>query len=531
MLLHSLSTFALLTLLSLPLSAIASVAYCNNQDYESGALGESPYQSYNAAPFQPVQLNYALPTADCPSNSQVSGYFMISPLGTGLHMTGGGYIMNPNGTMVYFSSGFGSVVILRGVFTYQGEDHLGIWVSDGSIPTPSGHGSGWNILLDRSYNTVATITTSGLSVGADLHELHITSNNTAIITAYPTDETDLSAYGGSTTGYVLNPVAQEIDIATGEAIFTWKALDHVSPSECYAPFGTTSTGYGTATDPWDYFHMNSIQKNDDGTYLISSRHCHTLYLVNSAGEILWRMGGKNSNFTLNEGANFTWQHHARFRGSGQLSLFDNGATEWEQDIPYSQGLLLDYDESAMTVSLLSARAPYDRTNTVSQGSVELLSDGTSVVGWGAMPYFSGHDTDGNIIWSAQFAVASSGIASYRVFLNDWTGRPSTPPSHKVTSPFSGNITVYAWWNGATEVASWELLGSRLLTPLKATSLSNASKTDFETTLVYSGSGYAYYQVAALNANGQVLKYSNFTALDGTTFGPADNQTVTAAPLS
>lgn len=148
-----------------------------------------------------------------------------------------------------------------------------------------------------------------------------------------------------------------------------------------------------------------------------------------------------------------------------------------------------------------------------------------------MPYFSGHDTDGNIIWSAQFAVASSGIASYRVFLNDWTGRPSTPPSHKVTSPFSGNITVYAWWNGATEVASWELLGSRLLTPLKATSLSNASKTDFETTLVYSGSGYAYYQVAALNANGQVLKYSNFTALDGTTFGPADNQTVTAAPLS
>lgn len=72
-------------------------------------------------------------------------------------MTGGGYIMNPNGTMVYFSSGFGSVVILRGVFTYQGEDHLGIWVSDGSIPTPSGHGSGWNILLDRSYNTVATM--------------------------------------------------------------------------------------------------------------------------------------------------------------------------------------------------------------------------------------------------------------------------------------------------------------------------------------------------------------------------------------
>ncbi|KAJ3775465.1 ASST-domain-containing protein [Lentinula raphanica] len=525
------STVALLSLLSLPHLISASVAYCSNEEYESGALGQSPYQTYNAAPYKPVQLNYALPPADCPSNSQVSGYLMFSPLGDDLTMTGGGYIMNPNGTMVYFSSGFGARVILRGVFTYQGEDHLGIWVSDGTNTVPAGHGSGWNILLDRTYNVAAKITTSGLTVGADLHELHVTTNNTAIITAFPTDETDLSAYGGSKVGYILNPVAQEIDIATGKAIFTWKALDHVSPSECYAPFGTSSTGYGTATDPWDYFHMNSIQKNDDGTYLISSRHCHTLYLVDSAGDILWRMGGKNSNFTMNDGANFTWQHHARFRGPGQLSVFDNGATDWEQDIPYSQGLLLDYDESAMTVSLSSSRAPYNCTNTVSQGSVELLSDGNSIVGWGAMPYISGHDQSGEIMWSAQFAVAGSGISSYRSFLQDWTGRPSIPPSMKVTSPFSNNITVYAWWNGATEVVSWELLGSRLISPLKTTSLANASKTDFETALVYSGSGYTYYQVAAHTANGEILSYSNFTALDGTTFGPAENQTITAAPLS
>lgn len=59
----------------------ASVAYCSNLDYETGALGLSPSQTYNAAPFSPVQINYALPPVDCPANSQVEGYFFFSPEG------------------------------------------------------------------------------------------------------------------------------------------------------------------------------------------------------------------------------------------------------------------------------------------------------------------------------------------------------------------------------------------------------------------------------------------------------------------
>lgn len=83
--------------------------------------------------------------------------------------------------------------------------------------------------------------------------MQITSNDTAIIAAYPATQTDLIAYGGSETGYIANPVVQEIDISIGEAIFTWYALDHVDPSESYAPFGTTETGDSTIDDSWDYF--------------------------------------------------------------------------------------------------------------------------------------------------------------------------------------------------------------------------------------------------------------------------------------
>ncbi|KAE9390753.1 hypothetical protein BT96DRAFT_925668 [Gymnopus androsaceus JB14] len=492
--------------------ARASVAFCNDLDYESGALGLSPSQTYNAAPFSPVQINYALAPSDCPANSQVEGYFFYSPQGV-VAMPGGGLIMNPNGTMVYFAAGFGQSS-MRGLQEYEGADHLAIWVGDGS-PVTGGHGSGYNLLLDNTYSVVANVTVTNLGTGADVHELQITPNKTAVMTAYPTQEADLTAFGGPNPGYLLNCAAQEVDITTGEAVFTWQALDHVDPSECFAAIGEAGTG--TVDDPWDYFHINSIQKNDDGNYLISSRHCHTLYLVNPDGDIIWRMGGMNSNFTFGPGANYTWQHHARIHNSSTLSVFNNGASEFDQDFPFSQGLLLNYDDSAMTVSLINARSPFD--------------PGDSIVGWGAIPYYSQHDTDGNILWSVQFGLVPD--SAYRVFLHDWIARPTTPPSIQVSNTSSsGNVTVYAWWNGATEVTAWQLLGSTADEPMVASPLIVADKLDFETVLTYTGDDeYAYFQVAAMNADGKILGFSDFTSLNGTiTFVKADNQTVTAASL-
>ncbi|KAJ3782469.1 ASST-domain-containing protein [Lentinula aff. detonsa] len=525
---HSSLLTSVFVALVLTKKAVASVAYCSNQYFETGALGESPYQTYHAAPYLPVQLNYALPPNDCPANSQVEGYFFLAPEGP-VAMPGGGLILNPNGTMIYSASAF-EPSFLRGLQSYNGSDHITIWIGDGS-PVTGGHGSGYNILLDNTYTIVANFTVANLGVGADIHALQITSNNTAVMTAYPTQALNLTAYNGPLNGYILNCAAQEVDIATGRPLFTWQPLNHVDPSECYAAIG--EAGSGTVDDPWDYFHINSIQKLDDGNYFISSRHCHTLYLVNPAGDILWKMGGMKSDFTFGPGANFSWQHHARVHGSNTISVFNNGASEYNQEFPYSQGLLLNFDESYKTITLNSARSPFNRTVTTSQGSVEILDNGDSFVGWGAMPYFSQHDASGNILWSAQFAPSDNEVSSYRVFSHDWVARPIAPPSMSISSPSSStNATVYAWWNGATEVTAWQLLGSTALMPLAAEILNVIGKVDFETTLTYTGRRqYAFFQVAAMNAKGEILEYSAFTSLNGTTFSKADNQTATALPLN
>ncbi len=53
---------------------------------------------------------------------------------------------------------------------------------------------------------------------------------------------------------------------------------------------------------------------------------------------------------------------------------------------------------------------------------------------------------------------SGSIQSYRCFRFPWQAQPTTAPASSVDPPAGGMVTAYASWNGATEVASWEVLG-------------------------------------------------------------------------
>ncbi|KIK62497.1 hypothetical protein GYMLUDRAFT_242661 [Collybiopsis luxurians FD-317 M1] len=502
----------LLLLVAFSGKCLASVAFCENADYESGALGTSPYQTYQAAPFHPIQLNYALPPTECPANNDVSGYFFFTPSGV-VMMQDHIIILNPNGTLVGAIPG-----IFLGLHKYNGADHIAIW--DGQYePGHQAYGRGYIVLLDHTYSPVANFTTVNLGVGADFHELEITSNQTAIMTAYPPRAANLSAYGGPEDGYIADGAVQEVDIATGRVLFTWRALEHVDPSECYAAIG--DAGKGIREHPWDYFHINSIQKQDDGNYLISSRQCHALYLVHPSGDIIWRMGGKKSDFVLPKGIEFSWQHHARIHNHSTVSLFNNGAANWVEDLPFAQGFLLkfDYNNVDKEVSIKNIRNPFNRKPSASRGSVQFLENGESIVGWGSVSYFSQHDANGEIKWSAQFSPSQNDFGAYRVFLHNWVGRPTIPPSMQISNTStSKNITVYAWWNGATEVSAWKLFGFTASTPSAPTFLDAVSKVDFESTLRYNGEeGYETFRVAAIDANGEILAYSDAASLGGNTF--------------
>src|SRR5207248_2088928 len=108
------------------------------------------------------------------------------------------------------------------------------------------------------------------------------------------------------------------------------------------------------------------------------------------------------------------------------------------------------------------------------GSIQPLANGNELVGWGSEPYFSEYDSNGRLLLDA---VLPRPDLSYRASLGQWVGLPLYPPSAAVRTR-SGRTTVYASWNGATEVSAWRVLGGSSSTGLRA--VATAKKSGFET---------------------------------------------------
>jgi len=130
-------------------------------------------------------------------------------------------------------------------------------------------------------------------------------------------------------------------------LWEWRSLDHVAVDE---------TEIKQRPGPrFDYFHINSIDVAPDNDLLISARNTWAAYKVNrQTGRILWRLGGKRSDFSFGRGARFEWQHDVREHAHGLVSVFDNAAAPQEE--PQSRALLLALDTKRMHASLEHAYA-------------------------------------------------------------------------------------------------------------------------------------------------------------------------------
>lgn len=275
----------------------------------------------------------------------------------------------------------------------------------------------------------------------------------------------------------------------------------------------------------DYYHVNSIEKDNSGNYLISSRHCHAVYYVQgSTGDILWTLNGMNSSFTMGNGTTFEWQHDARFHGNtSRITIFDNAGTAFATDEVSARGLAIDLDMSSMTATLVTQLIPQNTTASQSQGNVQLQDNGNYMVGWGQTPNFGEYKNDGTPIWGAQFGVGD--VQTYRVYRQEWVGYPTTLPSLAVSNNGSAT-TASCSWNGATEISMWQLWGSN--DAQTATSLSNNTKMGFETNITAPSTSYAYYQVSAHEMSGAVLGYSQFVATNGSTAPPTSAESSSAS---
>ncbi len=368
---------------------------------------------------------------------------------------------------------------------------------EGTVTTGTGQGEG--VIADLNFNELARIgQVDGL--WPDLHELVLTPQGTALMTAYHPVAADLRSVGGPKTGFLLGAVAMEVDVATKELLHRWDSVDHVTVEESYQQL---PKGQGAEKTPFDYFHINSITLSPDGDLLISGRNTWALYKVGRAsGEVAWRMNGRKSDFEMGAGSHFYWQHTARYNGPAKVTLFDDGASPAEE--AQSRAVILSVDESKMKVTLEKSFVHPARLLAPNQGSVQVLEDGGTLVGWGAQPYFSRFSADGELLLDARFP---TNVESYRAFSARFASQPTDRPAVAIEADPIGGRIVYVSWNGSTEVAAWEVLGGPAgqLTPLAL-----ADWADFETAISVNSTG-PYLQVIALDRAGNRIGSSEVLA--------------------
>ncbi|KAL0258940.1 hypothetical protein SLS55_006445 [Diplodia seriata] len=467
--------------------------------YDQGLYGAYPWREYASFDLASPRVNVLTESTQCDP-----GYVFLEPRGRSVS-TPGPMILDAEGNLVYMEKKWGEVMDFRPQ-TYMGETYLTFWsgTDDGT------HGRGTYYMLNSSYDVVHTLTPAN-GLEGDLHEFELTSAGTALLTIYEVIPADLTSVGGPADGWIYDGLFQEIDVATGALLFQWRASSHYAVDESFAPLKSHGR---SPDDAWDFFHINSVDKDPaTGRYYVSARYTHTVTCISpftssnnnntdgtddggsnsnsnsTNGTVVWRLGGARSSFAdLSNGtaSDFSWQHHVRWHpADNTLTIFDNGAYDNNDALAtphgHSRALVVRLDEENMTARLVAALVSPAGILAHSQGSVQRLENGNFFVGWGHSAAYTefkvteqqqsdddeekrkeleqGAEADVEVLCDTHFGAAAffgwGWVKSYRAFKSaDWKGYPRTSPAVTVK-----RNRLHVSWNGATEVRAWRLMGA------------------------------------------------------------------------
>lgn len=432
-------------------------------------------------------LRPPLLTVDTVKGPPERGYTFLAPWrGDG---QSGPMIVDGRGRMVWFHPlPAGEEAENFRVQRFHGQPVLTWW--EGFVDE-DGYGHGEYVIANRHYHEIARFRPGDGRLG-DFHEFVVTPRGTALVTAYrPLPHHDLSSVGGPEDGTVLNSVVEEIDIDTGRVLMHWSALDHVALT------ASNDDLPDDQDDGLDFFHVNSIDVDHDGNLLISSRHTDAIYKVDrDTGRVIWRLGGRHSDFTFGPGARFHAQHDVRRQPDGDITLFDNSNPPQKRD--HSRLVRLHVDPTTRKVTLAwSVEHPLGLSSD-SQGSAQTLPDGDVLSAWGSEPFITRFSENGDVRFDAHFPLKTD---EYRAWQAPWSGRPRGRPAISAEK-VDDQLSAYASWNGATEVARWQLLAGNRRDHLRP--VASSPRAGFETVLTTTAEHHRYVAARALSSDGVPL---------------------------
>jgi hypothetical protein len=243
-------------------------------------------------------------------------------------------------------------------------------------------------VADTNFSIVDTIT-APYGYLTDGHELRQTSEGNHIFIAVDQVMMDMSTVvtNGYNLAMIIVPIVLEYD-SDKNLIFEWRAIDH---------FKVTDATYEDMLAPTiDSCHMNAIEFDADSNLIVSSRHMDEITKINrETGDIIWRWGGKNNEFTLADDTMFfSHQHAIRRTPEGTYTMMDNGNFH---TAPYLFSRAVEYQLD--TINKISTKIwEFRHTPDVVSGAmgfVQRLQNNGTLIGWGECDSLSVTEVDAN----------------------------------------------------------------------------------------------------------------------------------------
>jgi len=319
--------------------------------------------------------------------------------------------------------------------------------------------------LDVNYNTIDHYV-CGNGYTTDIHELIFLDNGHALLMSYDPQPVDMSKIvsGGNPNAIVIGLIIQELDVDKN-VVFQWRSWDH---------FQITDPIYINLLDSViDYVHGNAIDRDFDGNILISSRHLDEITKINrTTGDVIWRLGGRNNQFTfINDSDRFSYQHGIRRLQNGNIILYDNGNNHTP---PYSRAIEYALDEQNMTATLVWQYRNNPDIFGPAMGFAQRLSNGNTFISWGAAnPTITEVTPDGKI---ALEMTLPPGIFTYRAFKDNWNGPQTIGPglndiplnysiSQNYPNPFNPSTSIKFGlpYNSFVSIKLYDILGREVAT--------------------------------------------------------------------
>jgi hypothetical protein len=200
-----------------------------------------------------------------------------------------------------------------------------------------------------------------------------------------------------------------------------------------------------------------------------------------------------------------------YPNSALLTMFDDhccqitGGGTYVSATGPSRGLVLKLDLQSHTATMAGQYSHGSGFEAEYMGNLQPLPGGNEFVGWGSASYLTEYDVSGHELLDAKLP---SPDLTYRSEVEPWVGLPLYPPAGAARR-LGAKTTVYASWNGATQVASWKVLGGPSAGQLSA--VATRPKAGFETAIPVAQSD-STFKLEALDSGGAVIGTSAaFTA--------------------